>query len=492
MILSFIIFWPLFISVVILISRLKNAKELALGAAVIELIASLVMVSQFSNTAEPQFAVNIPWITSMGVKVNFNVAVDGISLLLVLLTTVLVPFIILSSFSGSESKPSSFYGLILMMQMALIGVFTARDGFLFYIFWEVALIPIYFICLIWGGTDRNKITLKFFIYTLAGSLFMLVGLVYLYLQTPNEHSFDITALYAAGRSLPVEIQSVIFWAMFVAFAIKMPVFPFHTWQPDTYSVAPVQGTMLLSAIMLKMGIYGVIRWLIPVVPMGVSEWGNVAIILSVIGIIYASCIAIIQNDFKRLIAYSSIAHVGLISAGLFTLSKIGMQGAIIQMLSHGIVVFALFYIVEIIFDRTKTRSLSQLGGIRNEAPVLSSVFIVVMLGSVALPLTSGFVGEFLLINSLVQYQIVIGTVAGLTIILGAIYMLRTFQKAMSGETNAATKGFLDLTTQEKVVLYPMVIMILAIGIYPTPLLEISEAAVDNILVIVSDLSASAK
>jgi NADH-quinone oxidoreductase subunit M len=243
---------------------------------------------------------------------------------------------------------------------------------------------------------------------------------------------------------------------------------------------------------LKMGIYGLIRWLIPVVPLGVQEWGQLAIILSVIGIIYASCIAIVQNDFKRLIAYSSIAHVGLISAGLLTLTRTGIQGAMIQMLSHGIIVFALFYIVDIISSRTSTRSLSQLGGIRNLAPVLSSVFLVVMLGSVALPLTSGFVGEFLLITSLVRYQFTIGLIAGLTIIFGAVYMLRTFQKAMSGEANTITSGFTDLTRQEKMVLYPVVVLIIAIGVYPTPLLQISEAAVNDVVTVFSNLTANVK
>ncbi len=486
MLISFLIFWPLFVSLLLLLFKFKSAKELALAASVSELVASLMVAFQFDRNSGVQFVVNEPWITSIGI--NFSVGIDGISLLLILLTTVLVPFIILSSFNGNHSKPSNFYGLILLMQMALIGVFTARDGFLFYLFWEMALIPIWFICLIWGGEERGKITLKFFIYTLAGSLFMLVGLVYLYFRTPGAHSFDIIALYDAGRSLPASTQGIIFWALFVAFAIKMPIFPFHTWQPDTYTVAPVQGTMLLAGIMLKMGLYGLIRWLIPVVPLGVQEWGFTTIVLSVIGIIYASCIAIVQSNFKRLIAYSSIAHVGLISAGILTLSRIGMQGAMIQMLSHGIIVFALFYIVEIISERTKTQSLAQMGGIRNVAPVLSSVFIIVMLGSVALPLTSGFVGEFLLINSLVQYQIIIGATAGVTIILGAVYMLRTFQRSMSGEMNAVTSGFVDLTTLEKLVLFPMVFLIIGIGVYPTPLLEISAAAVDNILVIFSDVS----
>ncbi|HEY5919779.1 MAG TPA: NADH-quinone oxidoreductase subunit M [Chryseolinea sp.] len=482
----FLIFFPLFVAIVLFALRPTNAKVWALAGALIELVGSLVVAAGFVPSELYQFKIDVPWITSIGL--HFAVGIDGIGLVLILLTTLLVPLIILSSFKASYSDQSTFYGLILIMQMALIGVFTALDGLLFYLFWEIALIPIYFICLIWGGEDRGRITLKFFIYTLAGSLFMLVGLVYLYYQTPSPHTFDIQSLYQAGRALPAATQGLIFWAMFVAFAIKMPVFPFHTWQPDTYTVAPVQGTMLLSGIMLKMGIYGMIRWLIPVVPVGVQEWGSTAIVLSIIGIIYASCIAIIQKDFKRLIAYSSIAHVGLISAGALTLSTIGVQGAMIQMFSHGIVVFALFYIIEIIFERTDTRALANLGGIRNVAPVLATVFVIVMLGSVALPLTSGFVGEFLLINSLFQYQAWMGAVSGLTIILGAVYMLKTFQRSMSGEVNHTLSGFTDLTNHEKLVLYPVVILIVLIGIYPMPLLNISEASVENLLNIYSNLS----
>lgn len=486
----FLIFFPLLAALLILVIKPGNARMWALGASIIEAIASIVTTTQFVRNDKVQFLFDVPWVKSLGL--NFAVGIDGISLLLVLLTTFLVPLIILSSLKQNHNKPSTFYGLILIMQMALIGVFTALDGLLFYLFWEVALIPIYFICLIWGGEDRGRITLKFFIYTLGGSLFMLVGLVYLYFQTPGIHTFNIQALYEAGRTLPVNEQALIFWAMFVAFAIKMPVFPFHTWQPDTYAVAPVQGTMLLSGIMLKMGIYGVIRWLIPVVPLGVHEWGFTAIIISVIGIVYASCIAMIQKDFKRLIAYSSIAHVGLISAGTFTLNIIGVQGAMIQMLSHGIIVVGLFYIIEIIFDRTQTRRLSNLGGIKNAAPIFATVFVIIMLGSVALPLTSGFVGEFLLINSLFQYQSVIGVVAGLTIILGAVYMLKAFQKSMSGEVNSVTIGFMDLSTHEKLVLYPVVILIILMGVYPAPLLDISEPAVANLLKIYSTYSASIK
>lgn len=487
MLTAVLIFWPLVAAIVVLALNAKQARAWALIASVIELAISLYAYMVFEPSAVTQFEINTPWIASLGI--NFHIGIDGISLLLVLLTTVLTPFIILSSFKQNYEKASSFYGLILFMEMALVGVFAALDGFLFYIFWEMALIPIYFICLIWGGINRGPVTLKFFIYTLAGSLVMLLGFIYLYFQTPGNHSFDLQALYTAGQSLPAFEQGLIFWAIFAAFAVKMPIFPFHTWQPDTYTTAPTQGTMLLSGIMLKMGIYGVIRWLIPVVPDGVEAWGQTALILSVIGIVYASCLAIVQKDLKRLIAYSSIAHVGLIAAGLFTMNKIGMQGAMIQMVSHGIVIVGLFFIIDIIISRTSTQEIASLGGIRNVAPIFTTTFVIIMLGSVALPLTSGFVGEFLLINSVFQYNYVLGAVAGLTMILGAVYMLRSFQATALGETNTTTSSFLDLDATEKWVLYPIVLMIIFIGVYPAPLLKISEAAVDNLYTIILNYQA---
>lgn len=487
----FLIFWPLVAALFLFVARPQQAKMIALIASLIELVVSFVVIGMFDKSITgQQFVVSIPWVSSVGI--SFYVGVDGIGLLLVLLTTFLVPFIILSSFGNTYDKPHTFYGLVLVMQMALVGVFTALDGFLFYVFWEMALIPIYFICLIWGGANRGKVTFKFFIYTLAGSLLMLVGLLYVYFRTPGDHTFAISVLYDAGRALSAAEQGWIFWAFFIAFAIKMPVFPFHTWQPDTYTEAPVQGTMLLSGIMLKMGIYGVIRWLLPLVPQGTMDWSSTALILSVIGIVYASCIAIVQRDLKKLIAYSSIAHVGLISAGLFTLSRIGMQGAMVQMLSHGVVVFALFYMIDIISQRTRTREIAMLGGIRNVAPITATVLMVVMLGSVALPFTSGFVGEFLLINSLVQYKLIIGAIAGLTTILGAVYMLRMFQRTMLGEVSPLAKNFIDLTTNERIVLYPIVVLIVVIGIYPSPLLALSEPAVDNLLQLFSDFTATVK
>lgn len=478
MITLLLIFFPLAASLLLLAVKGEQVKKIALAAAIIEFAISLVAIMQYHNGDMSQLAVNVPWIRSLGI--SFHVEMDGISLLMVLLTTFLVPVIILSSFKHNYKNPSAFYSLILAMQMALIGVFVSMDGFLFYVFWELALIPIYFICLLWGGEDRARITFKFFVYTLAGSLLMLAGLIYLYEHTTS-HSFDIAALYAAGQSMDVMHQGYVFWAMFMAFAIKMPVFPFHTWQPDTYTTSPAQGTMLLSGIMLKMGVYGVIRWLLPLVPLGVDHWSHVAIALSVIGIVYASFIAIAQKDFKRLIAYSSIAHVGLIAAGILAGNVQGVQGSVIQMLSHGVNVVGLFFICDLIQQRTGTRELSVLGGIRNVNPQFAVLFLIVLLGSVALPLTNGFIGEFLLLNGVFQYNAWIAAFAGLSVVLGAVYMLRSYQSIMLGETNSITASFAPLAASEKAVLIILCAAIIVFGIFPKPLLDIAAPSVTKVV-----------
>ncbi|HSZ26479.1 MAG TPA: NADH-quinone oxidoreductase subunit M [Cytophagaceae bacterium] len=477
---SSLIFLPFIAGLIAFLVPSKTVKYVAFIASLLELGGGICAYNLSVLSSEAQFSLNIPWIESLGI--SFYIGMDGISLLLVLLTTFLVPLIILSAFHTEYSKPNVFYGLILLMQSALIGVFVARDAFLFYIFWELALIPIYFICLLWGGDNKGKITFKFFLYTLVGSLIMLMGIIFLYLKTENG-SFAYEDFLRV--SLTGEEQTFIFWTFFMAFAIKMPIFPLHTWQPDTYTTAPAQGTMLLSGIMLKMGIYGVIRWMIPIAPSAVIHWGNMAVILSVIGIVYASIIAVMQKDFKRLIAYSSIAHVGLISAGIFSRTVEGMQGAMIQMLSHGFCVVGLFFVVDIIFSRTKTTKLEELGGIRNQAPFLTVMFVIVMLGSVALPLTSGFVGEFLLFTGLFTYNHWIAAIAGLSIILGAVYMLNTFQKVMLGEPQVKFSGFKDLVLSEKVVLVVISFFILYIGIYPKTFLELSEPSVKAIMNVAS-------
>jgi NADH-quinone oxidoreductase subunit M len=468
---------PSVAALLLLMLRNEAIKYLALLASLAPLAITVLIVSQFFPERGAQFAANFPWIEAFGI--HFSIAIDGISMLLVILTTVLMPLIILATFEHSYKNPSAFYALILFLESALIGVFIAQDAFLFYLFWEAALIPIYFLAGIWGGKDRIRITFKFFVYTIFGSLFMLLGLVYLYFQTPGTHSADISAFYIL--KLSAAEQSWLFWALFIAFAVKMPVFPFHTWQPDTYTESPTPATMLLSGIMLKMGIYGVIRWLLPVVPAGVSEWGATAMILSIIGIIYGSIIAIRQNDMKRLVAYSSFAHVGLMSAGVFSLTQNGLQGAVIQMFAHGINVVGLFFVIDIIDSRAKSRDLERLGGITQTTPALSVCFIILLLGSVALPLTNGFVGEFLMLAGIFEYDAWYSAVAGLTIILGAVYMLRMFQKAMFGNRQANTEQFADLTLSEKAVLFPLVFMVFWIGLCPNTFLRMTGPTVADLL-----------
>jgi len=476
--------FPLLAALLVFFTRGTAARSLAMAASVIEFVISLIALYIFKhNPDSPLLSFNCVWVQSLGI--HFSIALDGLSILMVLLTTFLVPLIILSSYSNNYSNSHNFYGLILIMQMALVGVFVAQDGFLFYVFWELALIPVYFICLMWGGENRGAITFKFFVYTLFGSLFMLVGFVYLYNHTNVDglKSWAIQDLYNAGKSLNANQQGILFWLIFIAFAIKMPIFPFHTWQPDTYVNAPTQGTMLLSGIMLKMGTFGVIKWLLPIVPLGLEKWGGTAIGLSVIGIVYASCIAIVQKDFKRLIAYSSIAHVGLISAGILSANQQGIQGAIMQMLAHGVNVVGLFFIADILLQHTGTREIEKLGGIRSMNGNFAVLFLIVLLGAVALPLTNGFVGEFLLINGVFQYSGIIAAFAGLTIILGAVYMLRSYQTIMLGERKDSNITFGPLAGTEKAVLIIICVVVILFGVYPKPLNDIAEEATRTILMV---------
>jgi NADH-quinone oxidoreductase subunit M len=472
-----LIFLPLVGAIVTaLFAKQNTAKVAALIFSIFSLAVAIGLLLKFTPDASTQFETNITWIRQLGI--NFHIGLDGISLVTVLLTNVLTPLIILASFKHEYKNANAFYALILFMQSGLLLVFTALDAFLFYIGWEAALIPIYFICATWGGKDRIKVNMKFFVYTIAGSLFMLLGIIYLYLQNPA-NNFEIAEFYK--MQLDATQQGWIFWAFFIAFAIKMPIFPFHTWQPDTYTTAPTPGTMLLSGIMLKMGIYGVIRWLLPVVPHGVQDWTGLVMALAVIGIVYAAIIAFKQKDAKRLVAYSSISHVGLIAAGIFTISQQGLQGSMIQMLSHGINVVGLFFVLDIIKSRLETNKVDELGGLAKVAPQLAITFLIILLGTVALPGTNGFIGEFLLLMSVYNYNAWLGAVAGLTIIFGAVYMLRSYQKMMLGETNALTSSFKDIVGTEKVVLYSICALIIIIGVYPKPLLQLSDASVQHLL-----------
>ncbi|WP_345954850.1 NADH-quinone oxidoreductase subunit M [Mucilaginibacter sp. PAMB04168] len=473
---SFLLLLPLLAALALLFIKGNAAKNAALFFSVAELALGAYFVTQYTPDASLQFVTDFAWIPKLGIY--FTAGIDGINIIPVILTVLLVPFIITSTFKHDYKNASAFYALIMFMQFGLLMVFTALDGFMFYIGWEVALIPIYFICGMWGGENRIKVTLKFFIYTFAGSLFMLLAIIYLYLQTPDR-TFDIFKFYEL--KLNAEQQSWIFGAFLLAFAIKMPIFPLHTWQPDTYTEAPSAGSMLLSGIMLKMGVYGAIRWMIPIAPVGFYEWQNNPLWLAIAGIVYASIIAFRQRDGKRLIAYSSIAHVGLIAAGLLAWNIQGLQGAMIQMLNHGIEVVGLFFIWDIISRQLKTRDVTELGGLSKVAPKFAIAFLIIVLASVALPLTNGFIGEFLLLNGVYRYNMWMGIVAGLTIILGAVYMLRMYKNVMQGETNALTATFTDITLSEKIVLGIICALIIAIGVYPQPVLHLSEAAVTNLM-----------
>ncbi len=471
-----LLFFPLVAALLVLLGGSTHAAKVALGLAVIELAITGYALSVFNASGPESFYIFKDWITAP--KVSFHLGLDGLSLIMVMLTNFLVPVIILSGFKRTIANASSYFSLILLMQFALIGVFMAMDGLLYYIFWELALIPIYFIALRWGGPNRVRITLKFFIYTLAGSLLMLFGFIMLYWYNPDQ-SFDIRELYRIYIS--DGNQSWLFWMFFLAFAIKIPIVPFHTWQADTYREAPTQGTMLLSGIMLKMGTYSLIRWLLPILPMGVAQWGPLAITLCVIGIVYASIIAIKQKNLKNLLAYSSLAHVGLIAGGIFALNIQGLQGGVVQMFAHGVNVVGLFFCADIIYNRTGTLETGELGGIRQLAPQFTTMFMVIVLGSVALPLTNGFIGEFLLLYGVYEYNTWLSVFAGLTIILGAVYMLRMFKNVMLGPGGIRVPEFPDLYWNEKLALGLLVLVIFVMGVYPKPILDMAEPVLQTIL-----------
>ncbi|MFN8284925.1 MAG: NADH-quinone oxidoreductase subunit M [Chitinophagales bacterium] len=468
----------LFVPILLLFSE-KQSKNIALLAALTEMCVGFYVFYEYKlNPACCNFNWSTIWIQNL--NADFHIQLNGINSILVLLTTLIVPFIIRSVFERDIKNIKAYLSLILIMQSALVGVFLAQDALLFYIFWELALIPIYLICLVYGGENRQKITFKFFVYTLFGSLFMLLAIIFVWLHT-EDRSFNIHAFYKAGMLLTAKEQLFVFIAFYLAFAIKIPIFPLHTWQPDTYVNAPTQGTMLLSGIMLKMGTYALIIWLIPVVPLGWQLASKYVIILSVISVVYGSLMALTQHNFKRMLAYSSIGHVGLIAAGIFTMNLQGVQGALYQMLSHGINVVALFYVCDIILSRMKTDEMHKLGGIRNVSRVFSVLFLIILLGSVALPLTNGFVGEFLLLHGLFQYNTVMVVFAGLTVIIGALYMLRAYQSMMHGDTNELTETFGVITTNEKIILACFAVLIIGFGLFPNFILDVSENQVKAII-----------
>jgi proton-translocating NADH-quinone oxidoreductase chain M len=451
----------------------KLASKVALFFGISALGCSIVLLNHFNLGENISFLSQ--WINQP--NVSFALKADGLSIAMLLLTTALTPIIIYTSFGTDYKNAKAFYSLILFMSFAMVGTFLAADGLLYYIFWELSLIPIYFIALIWGTGDveeRKKAVVKFFIYTLAGSLFMLIAFIYLYQKAG---SFLIEDLY--NLNLSTTEQLWIFLAFFLAYAIKIPIIPFHTWQANVYQKAPAVGTMLLSGIMLKMGLYSIIRWQLPIAPLAAKEYMYIFISLGIAGVIYGSIVALRQKDLKKLLAYSSLAHVGLIAAGTYTLTIDGLRGAVLQMIAHGFVVVGLFFISEIIFRRYETRTIAEMGGIRTQSPKFASMFLLLVLASVALPTTFNFVGEFTVLYSLSQINVWFAFLGGTTIILGAYYMLKMYQQAMLGETN--TKVFADVTFKEGFALVLILAVLFFFGMYPKPITDLITPSLEEIL-----------
>jgi NADH-quinone oxidoreductase subunit M len=467
---------PLLGAILTFFSKGNTARYVALIITAFQIILNGMFLLNF-DTATTNHLMNIKWMPELGA--NLLIGFDSISMLFVILTNLIAFIIIYSSHRNENDRAGLFYGLILLMQSALIGVFISLNGFVFYVFWELALIPIYLICGIWGeGENRMKTTIKFFIYTFAGSLLMLVSFLLIYFNT-STGSFDWEQM--RGVILSPGMSFLAFIGFFVAFAIKLPIFPFHTWQPDTYTMAPYQGTSLLSGIMLKMGVYGVIRWMVPLTPMMTGHYKVILVILCIIGVVYAGIIAIRQSDIKRIVAYSSFSHVGLIAAGAIIASEMGTQGALLQSFCHGINIFGLFYCIDIIQRRTGTRDINALGGIASSAPRFAVLFMIIVLGSVAVPLTNGFVGEFLLLRAVFEFNYFWALIGGLTIIFCAVYMLRIYQLAIFGEVKEATKNFEDVKDFELFTLVFIAFLVILLGLYPNLILDFTQPAVLKIL-----------
>ena len=455
----------------------KGVRAWVLCSSLMTLAVSLLGLTLLKDTEYLQY--QCEWMQTLGS--SFSVKLDGMGQLLCLLNAVAYPLVILSTWNSSYKKSNNFFGLMLLAQAGMMGVFLSMDALLFYFFWELALIPMYFICSQWGGEKRIAVTFKFFIYTFIGSLLMLIGILYVYSHTPD-HSFDIASFYNA--TLSNNEQSFLFWLFFIAFAIKMPIFPFHTWQPDTYEQAPAATTMILSGVMVKMGLFGMLRWLFPVLPFASYQWGDFITPLALIGMIYASLIAIRQDDLKRLVAYSSIAHIGLMCAAAFAQNISGLQGLMIQMFNHGINIIGLWIVVELIEKQFGTRKISELGGLAQKAPVMAILLVIVAFANIALPLTNAFPGEFLMFNGIfgsqTKYNVWFTMLAGLGIILGAVYTLNMIRKVFYGNTNELTAATNDINWSEKLALGIIVLIIFCFGIYPQLILNETAAITDSI------------
>ena len=495
-ILSLITFLPLLGALGILFvpstgSGHRNARKaalvkwLALGVAVANFLLSLLLFFYFqSETAAGlgmQFVENVPWIPSLGV--SYHLGVDGISLFMVLLTTLLSAVAILSSWTAITERVKEYYIFMLLLEMGMLGVFVSLDLLLFYVFWEITLIPMYFLISMWGGRRRVYAAMKFVFYTMAGSVLMLVAIMALYFMNAaatGERTFDLLRLYQF--QVPVGSQTWLFLAFALAFAIKVPLFPFHTWLPDAHVEAPTAGSVILAGVMLKMGTYGFVRFCLPLFPEASVTFMPLMSILALIGIIYGALVALSQRDVKSLVAYSSVSHLGFVVLGIFTMNAQGLSGGILQMVNHGLSTGALFLLVGMLYERRHTRLIEDFGGLWKQLPVFGLFLLIVTFSSVGLPGLNGFVGEFTILVGAFKARPIYAAFAALGVILGAWYMLTMFRRVMHGPLDKpANQGLKDLSAREIAVLVPIVILIFLIGVFPNLLFDKMAASVAALL-----------
>lgn len=436
-------------------------------------LVTLPILTGFQTNADYQFVENVPWIAAGPFAMRYNIGIDGISFWLVVLTNFIMPIAVISTWTAVEDKVKEYMICLLLLQTGMLGAFVSLDLFLFYIFWEVMLIPMYFIIGIWGGKNRVYAAVKFFIYTMVGSLLMLVALIYLYFLGTKAGITDFGLVHFFSMNIESTTQTWLFLAFALAFAIKVPMFPLHTWLPDAHTEAPTAGSVILAAILLKMGTYGYIRFAMPLFPEATVTFTPLIATLSVIGIIYAALVAMVQEDVKKLVAYSSVAHLGFVMLGLFALNEQGVTGAMLQMLNHGVSTGALFLIVGFIYERRHTRLITDFGGLSKQMPIFAVIFMIVTLSSIGLPGTNGFVGEFMILigayeSSLRWWAII----ASSGVIFAAVYMLWMFQRVMYGELdNPKNQKLEDLNAREIGIMIPLLILIFVMGVYPNPFIE---------------------
>ncbi|TIQ30328.1 NADH-quinone oxidoreductase subunit M [Mesorhizobium sp.] len=449
----------------------RNIRAIALWTTGITFIISLFIWTGFDN-AEPgfQFVEKFAWLDS---GISYHMGVDGISMLFVILTTFLMPLCILASWESIETRVKAYMIAFLLLETLMIGVFCALDIVLFYVFFEAGLIPMFIIIGVWGGKRRVYASFKFFLYTLAGSVLMLLAIMAMFFQSGTT---DIPTLLT--HNFPASMQTWLWLAFFASFAVKMPMWPVHTWLPDAHVEAPTAGSVILAAILLKMGGYGFLRFSLPMFPIASEMFAPLVFALSVVAIIYTSLVALMQEDMKKLIAYSSVAHMGFVTMGIFAMNQEGVQGAIFQMLSHGLVSGALFLCVGVIYDRMHTRDIDAYGGLVNNMPKYATVFMIFTMANVGLPGTSGFVGEFLTMLGVFRVNTWVAFFAATGVILSAAYALWLYRRVIFGAlTKDSLKGLLDLSTREKVIIYPLAVLVIFFGVYPAPVFDATAASV---------------